>query len=206
MLYKKSVQGLTWQAGINASAAVLLCVSTLSVIGCTSEANKDQAPGESVHVPDPQQAASIQQLSIQNLHHPESGVYSSGQPTKDDFIKLADAGVKNIINLRPDDELDWNEGEYVELLGMNYYSLPITTADDLTVTNATVLDALLRNLDGETTLVHCSSGNRVGGLIAVREAAIYGKDTEAALETGEAWGLTRLKPIVEKILKAENPE
>lgn len=138
----------------------------------------------------------ISQLEINNLSHPEHNVYASGQPTKAQFDALAKSGIKHVINLRPAAELDWNEAEYVEALGMAYHSIPVAGAADVTVENATKLAKLLGETGIDKTLVHCSSSNRVGALVALSENVINGKTAEESITKGKRWGLLSLEPTV----------
>lgn len=139
-------------------------------------------------------------ITATNLMHPEESVFTSGQPSQDELKAMAEAGIKHIINLRPDAEMDWNERQYVESLGMSYAQLPIASAADLTVTNAEALDTLLQQAAGEPVLVHCASGNRIGAVIAVRESRLKQKGLEEAISTGKQWGLTKLEPQVRELL------
>ena len=43
-----------------------------------------------------------------NVHQCGS-IYLAGQPTEDDIAKLKKAGVKRVITLRTDGEVDWDE-------------------------------------------------------------------------------------------------
>ncbi len=138
----------------------------------------------------------IGQLKINNLSHPEKNVYASGQPTKEELSSLAQSGIKHVINLRPLQEQEWNEAEYVESLGMQYHSIPVAGAVDVTVENATKLSALLKQVGSDKTLVHCSSSNRVGALIALSEAKLNGEGVEESVSQGKRWGLTTLEPAV----------
>lgn len=137
-----------------------------------------------------------------NLMNPEPGVYTSGQPSKEELQAMADAGIKHIINLRPDSEMDWDEKQFVESQGMTYSVLPIASAADLNTDNAAALDQLLKNSSGEPTLVHCASGNRIGAVIAVREGKLNNVGVAQAVETGKQWGLTKMEPQVRDVLSA----
>ena len=138
---------------------------------------------------------SVQQINIKNLRQISPTVYRSGQPTAEQISELSAKGVKHIVNLRPHDEMDWNEKQVTENAGMTYHNLPIPGAQGITFSNAKKLAALLQELDGESTLVHCSSSNRVGGLMALNKI-VQGLDTENAIAAGKLWGLTRLEPFV----------
>ncbi len=135
---------------------------------------------------------------ILNLRQPEASIMSSGQPTEEQFSVLADAGVRHIINLRPRDEQDWDEGALVRSLGMEYHSIPVAGGAGVTRDNAQALYDLLESVSGEPVVIHCASGNRVGALIALSAQQHQGMDADSALQEGERWGLTspRLTPVV----------
>lgn len=149
------------------------------------------------------ETTTVKTITATNLMHPEESVFTSGQPSKDEFQAMAAAGIKHIINLRPAAEMEWDERDYVESLGMTYAQLPVASTADLTVTNAEALDQLLRQAAGEPVLVHCASGNRIGAVIAVREAKLKQKGLEEAISTGKQWGLTKLEPQVRELLSGQ---
>ena len=109
--------------------------------------------------------------------------------------------VNRRFSLRPTDELIWDESAVVRSDGMVFHALPIAGESDITLQNARALDTLLRRLGGEPVLVHCSSGNRVGALIALREAALRGAAIDEAIDVGKRWGLTRLEPVVRQRIR-----
>ena len=147
--------------------------------------------------------AAIEQAQVKNLVMPAEHVFSSGQPTKEQFRVLAKNGIKHVINLRAPGEIDWDEPGLVKSLGMEYHSIPVAGASGITVENARRLHQLLDSLKTEPVLVHCGSGNRIGALVSVYEAEVNGKDIEAAIAEGKRWGLTRAESVVRKILTSE---
>lgn len=138
----------------------------------------------------------VSQLGIKNLRATSATSFSGGQPTQKQLQALADTGVKHIINLRTASEQSWDEKALVEKLGMEYHSIPIAGKSGITVENARTLNALLKQLGSEPILLHCASGNRVGGLMALAAFHVDGKGVDAAIAEGKAWGLTRLEPFV----------
>ncbi len=139
---------------------------------------------------------------IPHITQPQPNRYGAGQPAPASFLALANAGVKHIINLRPPTETpDANEAALVTKAGMAYYNIPITNSDDLTRDNVILIDKILRQIGDETALVHCSTGNRVGALMALKAAWLENKSAEEAMVIGARWGLTRLQPIVEQLVK-----
>ena len=140
---------------------------------------------------------------IKNLKTPGSNYFSGGQPTDEQLTALAGAGVKHVINLRPVSETPkLDEASLVADRGMIYHSLPVDGAAGLTLSNVKALDQLLKQAGDEKVLLHCSSGNRVGALMALRASFIYGESVEGAIAQGKAWGLTRLEPEVRRLMGA----
>ena len=129
-------------------------------------------------------------LDILNLKAQSENVLTSGQPSQTDFAKLKQLGVQNVINLRGDNETNWSEQELVTELGMNYYHIPVQSKADITIENATKLQALLNKQQQQTTLLHCASSNRVGALVALYNAVTLKKPIDEAVEIGKQWGLT----------------
>jgi len=140
--------------------------------------------------------------SIKNLQQPNNSQFASGQPKAQEFTALKEAGIQHIINLRPVSETpDLNEEKIVTDNNMRYHNIPIASIADLTQENVATLDKLLKQIGSEKTLLHCASGNRVGAMMALRANWLQGKSAEDSLAIGESFGLTRLKPAVNSLLK-----
>ncbi len=149
------------------------------------------------------QAAEISQdlAGVKNISHPASNRYGAGQPEADSFSAFAAAGVKHVINLRPPTEIpNLNEAAIVTKAGMAYYNVPISGAADLTHDKVVLIDKLLRQIGDESVLLHCSSSNRVGAVMALRAAWLKGASTDQAIAIGQQWGLTGMQPGVERLL------
>lgn len=139
--------------------------------------------------------------AIKNLNAPAAGYLVGGQPDAAQLVALADVGVIHVVNLRPSSELpDFDEARLATAAGLHYHSLPVDGAAGLTLTNVRELDRLMLEAGSEKVFLHCSSGNRVGALLALRAAMLYGADKKSALATGKAWGLTSLEPEVRRLL------
>lgn len=145
-------------------------------------------------------SALINDSSIKNIRQTDEYIFSSGQPSIVELQLLKQAGIKHIINLRPHDELMWDEQAAVESLGMQYHNLAIGDAGDINVANAKKLAALLAQVDGEAVLLHCASGNRVGALVAVISAKLQGNSVDEAMAEGQRWGLSGMAPVVREKL------
>lgn len=135
----------------------------------------------------------------------EGNVHSSGQPSAATIGKLGSAGIRTIIDLRPDQETpDLDEKAVAASAGLDYHALPISGASDLTRGNVSRFDQLLKQSQADGVLVHCASGNRVGALMALRARWVDGKSADEALAIGKEAGMTGLAAEVERLLKSED--
>ncbi len=139
---------------------------------------------------------------LPNGKMPLDGVLTGGQPTVEQFEKLAALGYKTVINLRSPAESGSTDPAAVQALGMSYLSLPITGASDLGRENAARLAEALAKSE-YPVVVHCASGNRVGALFAMKAFYVDGEGPEGALALGRAAGVTRLEPAVKRELGLE---
>lgn len=148
-------------------------------------------------------AAGPPALDLPNERSPQEHRIVSGAIDADDLGRLRAAGIRHVISLRTVEESKgFDEAQIAAGLGIDYHSIPIKGAESLTKENAQKLDQLLQQAGEDPTLVHCASGNRVGALIAVREAWIKGQPVDAAVAEGKRWGLTSLEGAVRSKLEA----
>lgn len=143
----------------------------------------------------------LKALELSNVRQPSESLITGGQPSQADFKRLADSGVKTIINMRTEDEFDdFDQAAAAKALGITYLTFPISGKTGITKQNAIKLDGVLKQTQGKV-LLHCGSGNRVGALLALRAFYVEGKSADEAITDGKAAGMTRLSKKVEKMLK-----
>lgn len=132
---------------------------------------------------------------------PRPGLLTAGQPAPGDWQALAGAGVRTVVNLRTAAELkDRREADEVAAAGLRYVEIPVDGAGGLTPENARRLrEALEANAGAGSTLVHCASGNRVGGLLALMSVQ-DGATPDEALAFGRAAGMKSSEARVREVL------
>ncbi|MCA9034103.1 MAG: DUF1080 domain-containing protein [Planctomycetaceae bacterium] len=92
-------------------------------------------------------------------------VWLAGQPSREQIRRLPALGIRTVISLRKDGELDWNERELVESLGMTFVELPFRESDELTNDVFEKAMQKLKSASAENgVLLHCASANRVGAV------------------------------------------
>lgn len=134
------------------------------------------------------------------LLRPREGLVVAGQPATGDWSALAASGIRTVINLRPQAELQGrDERAEVAAAGMRYVELPVSGPADITSENAAALSRLLAQADGPV-LVHCASGNRVGGLLAVAMAQ-GGMPASAALDFGRSAGMKSIEGRTREVIE-----
>ena len=139
---------------------------------------------------------------VRNPRFPQEGVLSGGQPTPEQLQAASEAGFETVINIRvPGEPGTDTEQELVESLGMTYVSLPVQGAAGMTEENARALAEALAEAE-QPVLLHCGSGNRIGGLFALMAFHLDDKTIDEALAFGKEAGLTRLEPIVREQLES----
>jgi uncharacterized protein (TIGR01244 family) len=134
----------------------------------------------------------------------DSRLHVSAQPSIEALTKLGSAGVRTVIDLRPDAETPiLDEKAVVEKSGLIYRSLPVAGKAGLTRENVTAFDGLLAEAKDGNVLLHCASGNRVGALMALRARWLQGKSADEAMAIGKATGMTGLAADVKALFEAE---
>lgn len=126
---------------------------------------------------------------LANAGAPLEGIATAGQPDVEHLRRLADAGYRTIIDLRPPrEERGYDEPETVRRAGMRYVSLPVEPEGP----DSTVFERfreLMRDTGHRPALVHCSSANRVGALLIPYLILDEGRTEEDTLETARRVGL-----------------
>jgi uncharacterized protein (TIGR01244 family) len=134
-------------------------------------------------------------MEIPKLWNPQEGIYTAGQPTEEGFQQLADMGIKTVINVLPERCCDPDESEIVTSRGMLYRTVPFSLTDfkkGTVLQFAEILDHAKKPL-----LIHCSTGNHVGGLWFSYRVLMEKAPVEEALREARIIGLS---PDLEKRL------
>lgn len=164
------------------------CCAFGLLAGC--HAHRDAAPAATVVAP----AASLP------LRAPRAGLFTAGQPAQSDWQAIAARGVTTVVNLRTAKELEGrDEAAEVQAAGMRYVAIPVAGADGIDAANAARLHDALQSATGPV-LVHCSSANRAGGLLALMAARNEGLPAEQAIALGRAAGMASTEARVRALL------
>jgi protein tyrosine phosphatase (PTP) superfamily phosphohydrolase (DUF442 family) len=103
---------------------------------------------------------------ITNYVRMTDDIGSSGQPTREQFAAIAEAGFDAVINLAlPDsDHAIPEEGSVVTSLGMSFCHIPVDFASP-TVENLREFIGVMQALEGRKVWVHCVVNARVSAFL-----------------------------------------
>lgn len=127
---------------------------------------------------------------MKKLHH---NIYVSGQINAGDFQTMSEAGIKTIINNRPDDEEpgQFSSNQAAELAleyGITYHYLPMANGQPLPPGLVEDFKTVLDSTD-EPVLTHCRSGMRSSFLWALGQIPAGKITVEEAINAAQSAGI-----------------
>ena len=99
---------------------------------------------------------------LPNLHQPRPEILTAGQPNNNGYAQLQAMGVATVINVLPEKECDPGEESMVIVNNMVYFKLPFDP-ENLQFESVQEFEKLVKYVE-KPLLIHCSTGNHVGGL------------------------------------------
>lgn len=108
---------------------------------------------------------------------------TSGQPTQEQFISIADAGFETVINLLPREQENAlkTEEDIVRGLGLDYTYIPVDFGRPTAANYEDFTKAMKAN-QGKRVWVHCAVNARVSVFIARYRAEVLGEPLSQARE------------------------
>jgi uncharacterized protein (TIGR01244 family) len=121
------------------------------------------------------------QIRIDNFAKVDANYFRGAQPMGEDYARLAALGVKTVINLIGDGDLQEDERAAVERHGMKYVQIPMSTRR--APTEKEIETFLSIATSGEPVFVHCVGGkHRTGVMTAVYRMTTSGWTSEQAYD------------------------
>lgn len=114
------------------------------------------------------QVADLGSIRIDNFAKVNDAYFRGAQPAGSDYGDLARLGVKTVINLIGDDDLDPTERASVEEHGMRYLPIPMSTRKAPTAQQLEAFLSVANDPASQPVYVHCVGGrHRTGVMTAV---------------------------------------
>jgi uncharacterized protein (TIGR01244 family) len=121
--------------------------------------------------------------------HVCGSLFLAGQPTQDDIELLKQKGIKRVITLREDGEIQWDEAAALKAAGVEFVPLPFRDPAALTDELFDRARQMLRESETTPTMLHCGSANRVGAVWLAHRVLDQGVPLERAIEEAKTVGL-----------------
>lgn len=136
-------------------------------------------------------AAPLEKVKVGSIRpaHECGELLLAGQPSPEDLELLQQQGFQTILNVRHEDEIDWNQADAIAKLGMTYVHVPFSGGAELTDEVFNKVLAVLRDKKSGPTLFHCATANRVGAIWYVHRVLDEGVDPETAEQEARQVGL-----------------
>jgi protein tyrosine/serine phosphatase len=150
------------------------------------------------------QTVAVPGIGIDNFAKVNDGYYRGAQPQGADYADLARIGVKTVVNLIGDDDLDDEEEQNVEKHGMRYVNIPMSTRVNPTPKQLEQFLAVVNDPDNQPVYVHCVGGrHRTGVMTAVYRMTRDGISGEAAFKEMKQYkyGADFLHPEFKKFVR-----
>jgi len=160
-------------------------ISASALVGCGNSMS-------SVSVGKATPVASSDIWGFQNGLHRDGSFWFAGQPDLIGMREARDRGVRTVINLRPQEQVEeyvhFDEPQVAFELGMEYFSIPVTPE----MITPEAVAALAEALNGTTrpVLIHGATMDEVGGLWAAYLVRYRNMPIDEAMASARAAGLT----------------
>jgi tyrosine-protein phosphatase SIW14 len=129
------------------------------------------------------QVAVLDSIRIDNFARVNDAYFRGSQPTGSDYASLAGIGVKTVINLIGDSDIDHTEQANVERHGMRYVHVPMTTRKTPTQSQLDTFLSIVNDPASQPVYVHCVGGrHRTGVMTAIYRMTKDGLSGEQAFK------------------------
>jgi protein tyrosine/serine phosphatase len=128
---------------------------------------------------------------LPNFHKVSDTLYRGAQPLNGASKKLAELGVKTIINLRGEAELTVQERKEAEAAGLHYFSAPMPGLSAPADYEVARVMAIIDNPENQPVFIHCQHGaDRTGTIGAIYRISHDGWTAERALAEAKTYGMS----------------
>ena len=128
---------------------------------------------------------------LPNFSKVSERLYRGGQPKSGGVKKLAEIGIKTIINLRGTDELTRAEEAEAKAAGIVYFNIPMPGLSRPTHEQISRVMEIVGNQESGPVFIHCKRGSdRTGTVVAVYRISRDGWTADKALTEAKRFGLS----------------
>ncbi len=127
---------------------------------------------------------------LPNFHQVNERLYRGAQPRRGGIQRLAQLGIKTIINLRADDERAHTEEREARDAGLQYFNVPFRRLGRPTNEQVERVLLIINAPENQPVFVHCQRGaDRTGTIIAIYRIIHDGWTSERAKAEANRYGM-----------------
>ena len=128
---------------------------------------------------------------LPNFRKVQAHLYRGGQPASGGLKKLAELGIKTVVNLRGEDERTRAEEAEAKALGLRYYTVPMPGLSRPSPEQMAQAMAILDNQENWPVFIHCKRGSdRTGTVVACYRISKEGWTDERAITEARQYGMS----------------
>jgi len=154
-----------------------------------------------------QQEASYKDLP--SFHKVSDQLYRGAQPRSGAMKKLAELGIKTVVNLRgPDDRIDGEQKE-TEAAGLSYFNIPLPGLSAPSDEQVARVMAIINDPKNQPVFVHCQRGaDRTGTITAIYRISREGWNADRAIaearRNGMSWAEFGMRTYISNYYKQQS--
>jgi tyrosine-protein phosphatase SIW14 len=127
---------------------------------------------------------------LPNFHEVNSQLYRGAQPRRGGLKRLAQLGIRTVVNLRESNDQARAEEAEARAAGLRYFNVPFKRTGRPTDEQVTRVLSIINDSDNQPVFVHCRLGeDRTGTVIAVYRIAHDGWTSERAKAEANQYGM-----------------
>lgn len=127
---------------------------------------------------------------LPNFHQVNKNLYRGAQPNRGGIQRLAQLGVRTVINLRDDDERARAEEAEARAAGLRYFNVPLGDFGRPSDEKVQRVLEIINAPENQPVFVHCKRGaDRTGTIIAIYRIEHDGWTSERAKAEADKYGM-----------------
>ena len=128
---------------------------------------------------------------LPNFHKVSDKLYRGAQPLSGGVKKLAELGIKTIVNLRGDDERTREEQREAETAGLHYFNVAMPGLSAPSEQQVASVIAIIYSPENQPVFIHCKRGSdRTGTIAAVYRISHDAWTADRAIAEAKLYGMS----------------